>query len=288
MVLLEPSLLCLDLIHGFKKELYSPTNKPSAVYCKSWVEGSAWESRDGIVLSDHSSSDETDRPNSCTSGEYESDDEDDKSQLDSHLDASEAEVDNLIQTVEDTEMLDGEEPTNKSDQDTEMSDGEDSKANESMEEGEIRPAQVTSLPRSISYTDLTLHAPHTPPNRLNNSGSRTPATFPFSHVRSTSLAISRYRSPSVRYLPYERVVRPGDWHGVRYGDITYMGLPSYLSVLQQIGSQWSFSRTEPLSTCQNRNVGDIHFIPGEVRGGPSDAGLAGTHRAILQFDHPSD
>ncbi|KAG8717501.1 hypothetical protein FRC09_014165 [Ceratobasidium sp. 395] len=155
MLSLEPSLLCLDLIYGFKKELYSPTNKPSAVYCKNWVEGSTWESRDGIVLSDHGSSDEADTPNSCTSGEYDSDDEDDKSQSDSHLDASEAEVDGLIQTVEDTEMLDGEEPANKSDQDTEMSDGEDYKANESMEEGEIRPTQVTSLPRSISYTDLT-------------------------------------------------------------------------------------------------------------------------------------
>ncbi|KAG9126692.1 hypothetical protein FRC07_002347 [Ceratobasidium sp. 392] len=259
MLSLEPSLLCLDLIYGFKKELYSPANKPSAVYCRNWVEGSPWDSQDGIILSptssDHGSSDEADRPNSYTSEECDSDDEDDKSQLDSHLDASEAEVDELIQTVEDTEMLDGEEPTNKSDQDTEMSDGADSKANESMEEGEIRPAQATPLPGSASYMDLAPNVPQTPPNRINNSSSRTPATFPVSHEENVLMLRSMYLAGNL-------------WQPTVAGPITAIAFNAPfeclafstahdVTILQRIGAE----------SIQNDTPGDTNFeTVGRVEG----------------------
>ncbi|KAG9097422.1 hypothetical protein FS749_006335 [Ceratobasidium sp. UAMH 11750] len=52
---LDPTLLCLDIIHGFKKEDYSPINKPSFIYCKGWVAGLAPSSQERIEPSDSTS-----------------------------------------------------------------------------------------------------------------------------------------------------------------------------------------------------------------------------------------
>ncbi|KAG8783892.1 hypothetical protein FRC12_019239 [Ceratobasidium sp. 428] len=103
------------------------------------------------------------------------------------------------------------------------------------------------------------------------SPTRTTFTFATSYMRSRSPRSRdqtpvHHLSPSLRYRPYERNPPPGDWTGDRCGYITYMFLPTPVLHLARAGGIWSYSRTPPLSSCKNRQVGDIHFTSGEVEG----------------------
>ncbi|KAG8708529.1 hypothetical protein FRC09_001203 [Ceratobasidium sp. 395] len=162
--------------------------------------------------------------------------------------AEEAEVEDLIQVVEVTEVSDSEES-----------------AEDSLEEGEIQSTTDSGSPNNF-HPDLALREVRYQSNGAEVPKSHTSNTFPTSRMRSSALGVKRYSAFIGRYRPYGRIVRPGNWEGGRYGNVTFHLLPVRLARLLLVGNQWSFSRTAPTSSCRSRIVGDIHFTPGEVEG----------------------
>ncbi|KAG8786177.1 hypothetical protein FRC12_016842 [Ceratobasidium sp. 428] len=162
--------------------------------------------------------------------------------------AEEAEVENLIQVVEVTEVSDSEKSTE-----------------DSLEEGEIQSTTDSGSPNNF-HSDLALREVRYPSNKADVSKAHTSNTFPTSRVRSSASGSKRHSAFIGRYRPYGRIVRPGDWEGGRYGNVSFHLLPVRLARLLLVGNQWSFSRTAPTSSCRSRIIGDIHFTPGEVEG----------------------
>ncbi|KAG8782795.1 hypothetical protein FRC12_020405 [Ceratobasidium sp. 428] len=142
-------------------------------------------------------------------------------------------------------------------EDCEPSDGDDVSS---------KPAPALSPSAETGKKSRTVGRSVRTPVKTRISGAAALVNSFVSCMRSPAGSLSRFSTPSPRYRPYDRNTRPGDWGGVRYGDIDYALLPFHLYSLLDLKSKWSFSRTSPMSNCHNRNIGDIHFAPGEVKG----------------------
>ncbi|KAG9079707.1 hypothetical protein FS749_008297 [Ceratobasidium sp. UAMH 11750] len=154
-----------------------------------------------------------------------------------YLDDSEAEIEKLLRVVDSSE-----------------SSGSDM--------GDAVESTNEALTMSSRQFDSRFGGAQTPTSKVEAIGYRTAATYPVSHIRSTAFPVNHY----TRHHPHDRTPEPGDWVGPRFGSINYVLPPLHLTHLIHIGSQWSFSRTAPMSSCRNRLIGDINFTPGEVEG----------------------
>ncbi|KAG8716877.1 hypothetical protein FRC08_008619 [Ceratobasidium sp. 394] len=181
---------------------------------------------------------------------------------------SETEVENLVRISDACETLDSED--NPKESTATLPPGSATKR-KSDTTGTV-PEAPERAPKRVSRHARPKVAPPTSPRlRLDSEKiptkptKSTPKAKKRGGISASPASLRSNNSPSLPQ-PYEREVHPGDWKGERFGDIHYVLLPTHLLHLVRAGGKWFFSRTAPMSSCRNRVVGDIHFIPGEVEG----------------------